>query len=274
MLNSKLNNARLGVAFGPLRQSFSAASEARVGVVILAAGQGKRLNCVDKPKVMCEIGGRPIVGYIVDTLTKCAIPAENIFLVVGWQQEKIRDYFGDKVNYVVQEELKGTAHAAYTGMQALPKNVETVLVINGDDSAFYSPAAILDFVNQHWQSVATASVLSAEPPDPSLYGRIVKHGDGRAEIIEKEYLTEEQKKIKEISTGTFCFDRKWFEKMFPSMPPLRKLGEYGLPTALAMASNENKKVQVVKLKNNDEWFGVNTPAELKEADRKKSEVNF
>lgn len=242
--------------------------------MILAAGQGKRLNCTDKPKVMCEIGGRPIVGYIIDILKKCSIPAENIFLVVGFRQEKVRDYFGQKVNYVVQEELKGTAHAAYVGMRQLPDNVKQVLVINGDDSAFYSPQAISDFVAEHLQNRAAVSVLSVEPPDPGLYGRIVKQADGRVEIIEKEYLTDEQKKISETSTGTFCFDREWFETMFPAMPPLRKLGEYGLPTALAMANSEAKKAQVIKLKNNNEWFGINTPAELAEADRRKLTGNY
>lgn len=239
-----------------------------VGAVVLAAGRGSRLNCVDKPKVMCEIGGRPIISYIITTLKKCGFTPENICLVVGFHKEKIEEYFGAEVNYVKQAELKGTAHAAYVGIQKLPRNVETALVINGDDSAFYSSATILDFLEKHRQNKAVVSVLSVELDDPATYGRIIKHDGGRVEIIEKEYLTEEQKKVKEISSGTFCFNRTWFETMFPGMPPLRKLGEYGLPTALAMANIEDQKVQVIKLKNNREWFGVNTPAELEEADKR------
>ena len=244
-----------------------------VGVVVLAAGRGSRLNCVDKPKVMCEIGGRPIVGYIIDVLKKCGFIKENIYLVVGFHKEKVEEYFGEEVSYVEQEELKGTAHAAFVGMKKLPHNVETVLVINGDDSAFYSEAAILDFLEQHKKSKTTVSVLSVELDDPSLYGRIVKHASGRVEIIEKECLTDEQKKVHEISTGTFCFNRSWFERMFPSMPLLRKLGEYGLPAALAMANNEGQNAQVIQLKDNSEWFGVNTPAELAEANRRKISNN-
>ncbi len=240
-----------------------------IGAVILAAGRGSRLNCTDKPKVMCEIGGKPIARYIVDTLKKSGFIKENICLVVGFHQEKVREYFGDEVIYAAQEELKGTAHAAFTGMQQLPKNLDTVLVINGDDSAFYSAETILDLLVKHHKNKAVLSVLSVELDDPSSYGRIVKHPDGRVEIIEKEYLTDEQKKIKEISSGTFCFDRHWFEKTFPSMPPLRKLGEYGLPTAVAMAENASLPVQVIRLKNSNEWFGVNTPAELAEADKRK-----
>jgi bifunctional UDP-N-acetylglucosamine pyrophosphorylase/glucosamine-1-phosphate N-acetyltransferase len=240
-----------------------------VGVVILAAGRGSRLNCTDKPKVMCEIGGQPIARYIVDTLKKIGFTKENICLVVGFQEEKVRGYFGNEVSYVTQEELKGTAHAAYTGIKQLPENIDTVLVLNGDDSAFYSAETIIDLIEKHSANKAVVSVLSAEMEDPISLGRMVRHGDGRIEIIEKEYLTDEQKKLKEISTGTFCFDRHWFEEIFPSMPPLRKLGEYGLPTAFATATATGKKVQVIKLKDNDQWFGVNTPAELAEADRRK-----
>lgn len=250
MLNSKLNN---------------------IGVVILAAGKGTRLNCTDKPKVMCEIGGRPIAGYVIDTLEKIGFTNEQIVLVVGFHKEKVIEYFGDRVNYAAQEELLGTAHAAFTGMKQLPENVDTVLVLNGDDSAFYSAETLVDFIEQHKQNKAAVSVLSAELDNPVSLGRIIKHDNGRVEIIEKEYLTDEQKKIKEISTGTFCFDRNWYEIMFPAMPRMRKLGEYGLPTALAVANNDGKKAQVVKLKNNNEWFGVNTPAELEEADRRKGQ---
>ena len=105
----------------------------------------------------------------------------------------MEEYFGAEVSYVEQAELKGTAHLAYVGMQKLPNSAETVLVINGDDSAFYSDATILDFGTAQ-QKQRLASVLSVELADPSLYGRIVKHDDGRIEIIEKEYLTDEQKR--------------------------------------------------------------------------------
>ncbi len=240
-----------------------------VGVVVLAAGRGTRLNCVDKPKVMCEIGGQPIASYILNTLEKIGFSAERIVMVVGFHKEKIMEHFGDRATYAVQEELKGTAHAAFTGMKQLAGDIDTVLVLNGDDSAFYLAETIIDFIRQHKENKAVVSVLSAEMESPVSLGRIVRHDGGRIEIIEKEYLTEEQKKLKEISTGTFCFDRNWFETIFPGMPPLRKLGEYGLPTALAIATTEGQKVQVVKLENNNEWFGVNTPEELAEADRRK-----
>ncbi len=241
----------------------------KIGVVILAAGKGTRLGCTDKPKVMLEIGGKPIVSYVVEVLKQLGFEKDHITLVVGFFKETVMNYFGDTVSYAIQAEQKGTAHAAYTGMVALPPEVEQVLVIQGDDSAFYTPETIQHIIHEHQKDDHVLSLVTMSVEDPASLGRIVRHADGRVEIIEKEYTTDEQKKITEISTGTFMFDRKWFESMFPTMPMLRKLGEYGLPTALAVARDTGAKHQVIQLDDPSVWFGVNTVDELEEADRRK-----
>ncbi len=135
----------------------------------------------------------------------------------------------------------------------------------GDDSAFYQPGTLVDFINGHLKSGAVLSLLTADVNNNT--GKIVRHAGGQVEIIEKEYLTEDQKNIAETSTGTFMFNRVWFEKIFPLMPLLRKLGEYGLPTALAMARDNGDPYQVVKLKNFKEWRGINTLEELELANK-------
>jgi len=240
-------------------------NQEKIGAVILAAGKGTRLNCADKPKVMLEIGGEPVVSYIIETLKSVGFKKEQICVVVGFQKEKVMEYFGDTVSYAVQDDQNGTAHAAYTGMIALPKEIEQVLVLGGDDSAFYTEKTLLDFIKKHIESGAKLSLLSVELENPSRVGRIVRYPDKSIAIVEKEYWTEVEEKIKEISTGTFCFDRAWFEKMYLIMPMLRKLGEYALPAALAVARGEGAKYQVIKLENSDEWFGINTTEELKKA---------
>lgn len=242
----------------------------KIGAVVLSAGKGTRLNCVDKPKVMLEIGGQPIVSYTVNTLKQMGFSPKQICLVVGFKKELITNYFKSQVSYVVQDEQLGTAHAAYLGIKNLPENIEHVLVLGGDDSAFYHSETLLDFLNQHIQNNCVLSLLSAEVENSFQLGRIVRQNN-KVEIIEKEYLTEEQKLIKEISTGTFVFDRKWYEEIFPRMPELRKLGEYGLPTALAMARDEKLKFQVIKMLDSNQWHGVNTLEELEIADRLKSQ---
>ncbi len=243
-----------------------------VGVVVLAAGRGTRLKSVDTPKVMREIGARPMLDFTVETLEKTGFKPEQTCLVIGFQKEKVMEHFGKRVTYAVQSEQKGTAHAAFTGMVALPKNLRQVLVMGGDDSAFYKPETLKNLISGHIKSKAVLTLLTAKVGFPVSLGRIVRHENGDVEIIEKEYLTEEQKKLNEISTGTFVFDRDWFEKIYPTMPPMRKLGEYGLPTALAMARDQKKTYQIITLPNPAEWYGVNTMEELVEADRRKNIV--
>jgi bifunctional UDP-N-acetylglucosamine pyrophosphorylase/glucosamine-1-phosphate N-acetyltransferase len=165
------------------------------GVVILAAGQGKRLGCTDIPKVMCPIGGEPIVSYTVASLRELGFSKENIRLVVGFAHQKVRDYFGETLEYVLQAEQLGTAHAANLGIAALPEQCKNVLVMGGDDSAFYTPTTLATFINDHVTAARHLTLLSSEMSDPRSLGRIVRHADGRVEIIEKELLTEEQKKI-------------------------------------------------------------------------------
>lgn len=243
-----------------------------VGVVVLAAGRGTRLNSIDTPKVMLELNGKPMVSYTVETLKKIGFGREQICLVVGFKKEKVMEYFGNSVCFAVQEEQRGTAHAAFIGMKSLPQNIEHVLVMGGDDSAFYKAETLKNFLESHILHKNVLTLLTAEPEVPGNIGRVIRRDNGDVEIVEKEHMTEEQKKLKEISTGTFVFDRAWFENMYPSMPPIPKLNEFGLPTALKIVRQEGKKYEVVKLSDSTEWFGVNTPEELEEARRRKINI--
>ena len=199
------------------------------------------------------------------------LPHSNICLVVGYGKDKVMEHFSDEVTYAEQAELLGTAHAAYTGMITLPKNVKHVLVLGGDDSAFYTKESLASLIEKHIEGKYKLSLLSVHVKNPHQLGRIIRHDGGDIEIIEKEYLTDQQKLLDEISTGTFVFDREWFEENFPKMPKMRKLGEYGLPTAMAMVRDSKLPYQVVSLEKNDEWFGVNTLEQLEEANRRKQE---
>ncbi len=244
----------------------------RVGVVILGAGKGTRLGCTDIPKVMKHLAGQPIVQYTVDTLHTCGFGSKDISLVVGFQKEKVMEHFAGRVIFAEQKEQLGTAHAAYVGMRELPQDIEQVLVMGGDDSAFYTCESLEAFIKAHLESQCMLSLLTTEVADPSLLGRVIRTEDGTFDgVMEKEYLNEEQKNIKEISTGTFMFNRTWYERAFPNMPQMKALGEYGLPAAIQMVKEEGCYMQAVKLKKADEWFGINTPAELEEAERRKAQ---
>lgn len=237
--------------------------------IILSAGQGKRLGAVDLPKVMLNIGNKPIVSYAVETLKKIGLTSEQICLVVGFKKEKVKEYFGDVVSYADQDEQKGTAHAAYVGSKSLPKEFDNLLVVNGDDSTFFKSETLASFMKKHLTSGAVVSLLSVELEHPEQYGRVVRREDGRPVIVEKEDLNEEQKEIKETSTGAYCFKRAWLEEIFPQMSPLKGLKEYGINATFEVAARRRDLAQVIKLKDNKEWFGINTKEELNEANERK-----
>lgn len=241
----------------------------KTAVVILAAGKGTRLGCTDKPKVMLEVAGRPIVSYVFENVSGCGFVSEHIAMVIGFEGKKIQDYLGDAVSYAEQKELLGTAHAAYIGSTSLPKEIDTILVMGGDDAAFYTPETLREFIRNHIESKSTVSLLTAKIDKPDSFGRVIRDIQNNfVAVKEKEEVTEEEARISEVSTGTYCFDRAWFENAFNEMEKIEELGEFGLNTTVKMAVASGKKVQAIQLQNSFEWFGINTKEELEEAQKR------
>lgn len=238
----------------------------------MAAGAGKRLNCDDLPKVLYKIGGRPIIGYVLEELAKGGIPKTQICLVVGFRAELVKEQIGPGYIYAEQTERLGTAHAALTGAEALPDEFTNFLVLNGDDSAFYKFSSLADLMEFHLANENDVSILTCEPDNPQGLGRIIRGQDGKIiKVVEKENMTPELEKFKEINTGTFCFNKNWFLKYYPNLKPYNSSkGEYGLPSFIEEALMSGSRLGAVKLEDSNQWFGVNTPEQLVEADRRKS----
>lgn len=243
------------------------------GVVILAAGQGKRLNSVELPKVLHKINNRPIIGYILEELAGGGLAKGQICLVIGFKAELVKQEFGPGYIYAMQAERLGTAHAAMTGEKLLPPEFNDFLVINGDDSAFYKFDSLLELIKLHLENNNDLSILTCEPADPQGLGRVIRGAGGQVTaVVEKENLTPELKNLKEINTNTFCFKRSWFKKHYLNLKPIPGLGEYGLPSFVEEALAGGAKLGALKLKDANEWFGINTPEQLAEADRRKREI--
>ncbi len=242
----------------------------KFGVVILAAGQGKRLNCADLPKVLYSLNERPIVSYILEELERGGLVKEQICLVVGFREEMVKEKIGPGYIYASQTERLGTAHAALTGEEALPPDFENFLVINGDDSAFYKFSSLFELIESHLLKDNDISILTCDHDDAKGLGRVVRGIDGKIiAIVEKENMTPELEKIKEINTNTFCFKRDWFKKHYANLKPIQGLGEYGLPSFVGEALASKSKLGVIKLKDINEWFGINNHEQLMEADKRK-----
>lgn len=244
-----------------------------IGAVILAAGAGTRLNngySSEKPKVLYEIGGKPMIDYTLKLLEQLNI--EERIMVVGYQEEKVRQHCGNEVKYVSQHELKGTAYAAKLGEGLLSPKITHILIVQGDDSAFYNFETIQRFleVGKNYQ----ISFTTAQVADPSQYGRVVRNDKNEVvAIVEKESLANNQKKIFEVNAATYLVLRSWFNQVYPLLQPSAVgKGEIIMPDLIEIAFKQGFPVLGFKVES-DEWVGVNTPEELAKADKIKKGLN-
>lgn len=238
--------------------------------IILAAGQGTRLNegqPSDQPKVMHEIQGKPMLWYTLEMLKPLQL--KEVVVVVGYKADVIKDYFGDQCKYALQEEQNGTGHAVQAAAPIINKDVKHVLVIQGDDSAFYATDTIRHLVHSHVREGAAVSLLTLEHPYPAELGRIIRDEGGKLIAIkEKEVLTNTERKIREINTGTYCFRSTWLWENLPLLQPSATgKGELIVPDLIHMAVEQAQIVSSHMIKDPDEWIGINTPEQLEYAQK-------
>ena len=249
--------------------------ENKISAVVLAAGKGTRINNGQPakiPKVMYKLNGKPMIEYTVELLELLKI--DDKILVVGYKKEMIEEYFSDRVKYAVQAEQNGTGHALQCGLSKVETETDHVLVLQGDDSAFYKPETIRDFINQHLSSDVVLSFITVEYPETRDIGRVTRDKQGNVTaIVEKEEMTEELWKFTEISAGFYCFKKDWLKNNITRLKPSTTgKGELIIPDLLKMALEQNINVNAYKLDDSSEWHGVNTTNQLKEARSKKGEV--
>lgn len=233
--------------------------------VILAAGRGTRMNS-NLPKVLHKIAGRPIVSYTLEHLRKANF--RNIVVVIGYEKEKVISRVGPAVNYAIQKGALGTGHALGSALPYIPSYIKTILVINGDDSAFYSPKTFETVFKYHEENSATVTFVTLMKKDPFGLGRVIRDKSGNMlGIIEEKEASEAQKKIREVNIGFYVFNLDWLKENISRIRK-SKVGEYYIVDLIAMAISQDKKVQAFDLGNDDQWVGVNTIEQLEEADQK------
>lgn len=234
-----------------------------IAAIILAAGRGTRMNSTDTNKVMSDLHGKPMLSYSVENLHQAGI--ETVVVVVGFAKESITAYFGNKLLYAYQNEPTGTAHAVISGLSVLPNNVDQVLSVYGDDSYLYSAELLKKLIEMHVVNNADVTMLTVEMDDPTGLGRIIRDENGKVVgIVEEKVASDEQKKITEINTGCFVFNRKFLEEFLPKIEKNETAQEYYLTDIIEVAVKNNKKIETYAA-GKIPWRGVNRPEELEEA---------
>lgn len=227
--------------------------------VILAAGEGTRMKS-DTPKVMHKICGVSMLEHVIRASRDAG--ASKIVVVVGKHKDIIIDAFRDykDTEFVIQEEQKGTGHALMQARKAVGEN-SLITVLYGD-MPVVTPESISAMVEFHKNKDAAATVMTAKVADPTGYGRIIGEGDKVLLIREEKDATPEEKAIKEINSGFYCFESSVAFDALEKIDNNNKQGEYYLTDIVEVLNGENKDVIAFRLQDPDELSGVNDRCQL------------
>jgi bifunctional UDP-N-acetylglucosamine pyrophosphorylase/glucosamine-1-phosphate N-acetyltransferase len=234
----------------------------KVRSIILAAGQGTRMHS-QLPKILHKLAGKPLVQYSIET-AKSVTPGRPI-LVIGHQAEKLREVIGDEVEYVIQSEQLGTAHAVGCAETCFQGGDELVLIISADMPFLGSDTlAELSKIQSTNKGPVTFATIFSE--DSHGFGRILRGRDKAVKaIVEEAQATPEQLAIREINVGVYCFRTDWLFKAIKSVKKSPK-GEFYLTDVIGLAREEGYKIPTITLDDSAEAMGINTRVHLAEAE--------
>lgn len=231
--------------------------------IVLAAGKGKRMKS-DLPKVLHELHGRPMVAILMDTLAPLGF--DKIVVVIGHGGELVQQALAQySLRFVWQRDQLGTGHAVKMASDELGNFHGTTLVVAGD-VPLLSARTISALLEVHEQTKSSATCLTAIFDDPAGYGRIIRSRDGSslAAIVEHKDATPEQLAIREVNTGTFCFDTQRLFEVIRQVGNQNSQGEYYLTDAVKILHDKGLLVSVVAADNPDEVLGINSVEQLEE----------
>ena len=244
-----------------------------IGVVILAAGRGTRMNAsADHPKVLVPLLGRPLLVYLLENIKKSVVKTTPV-IVIAPDLYIIRDHFGPVYEYAIQETQLGTGHALLSAKEKLLR-YDHILVLYGDHP-FVTAQTIDALVVHHLDSGADLTLATLRLPHFEdwyamfdHYGRIKRdqRGDISA-IIEKKDATSEELQLTEVNPGYYIFKASWLWNALPKLSRENASGEYYITDLIALALKENRQVRDVLFDDPEVALGVNTPEQLALAEK-------
>lgn len=232
-----------------------------LSVVILAAGQGKRMRS-DLPKVLQPIAGKPLVRHVIEAAR--ALGASSIHVVIGHGGEAVRAALTEPgLHFALQAEQKGTGHAVMQAMPAVPPE-DLVLVLYGD-VPLVEPATLRRLVDAAGER--TVSLLSVRLPDPTGYGRVLRDNAGTVyRIVEQKDATRKELAVDEVNTGLLCAPAGALAGFLAALKNDNAQGEYYLTDVVAAAVRAGFRVEAVAAPTVPEVLGINDKLQLAEVE--------
>ena len=219
-----------------------------------------------RAKVLHKIGGLPLITHV--GRTAMSLNPRKIYVIVGHQaaevESAVKEDFGDLAEFVTQVEQRGTGDAVMSARSYLENSDSLVVVLSGD-VPLLKAETLNSFIAEHQKSGAVCSVLSVRLENPTGYGRVVRDdNDQFARIVEQKDATDEQRQVKEINSGIYCFRADKLFSALARVQPTNRQGEYYLTDVPEILLAEGEKVNVYLHHDPREVYGVNTRAELAE----------
>ncbi|MGW3725792.1 bifunctional UDP-N-acetylglucosamine diphosphorylase/glucosamine-1-phosphate N-acetyltransferase GlmU [Streptomyces sp. NPDC000851] len=238
-------------------------------VVVLAAGEGTRMKSAT-PKVLHEICGRSLVGHVLAAAGELA--PENLVVVVGHAREKVTEHLAKvapDVRTAVQAEQNGTGHAVRMGLEELGGVVDGTVVVVCGDTPLLTGETLRQLATTHEADGNAVTVLTAEVPDATGYGRIVRDDVSGAvtAIVEHKDATDAQRAIREINSGVFAFDGQLLADALGKVRTDNSQGEEYLTDVLGILREAGHRVGASVAGDHREIAGINNRVQLAEARR-------
>ena len=235
-------------------------SAAPLHVVVLAAGEGKRMKSA-RPKVLMPLAGKPMLGHVLATAR--ALQPSAIHIVYGHGGDQVRAAFADPdLSWILQSEQRGTGHAVRLAMAAIPEDAR-VLVLYGD-----VPLIGMETLANLLAFASPLAALVTQLETPYGYGRVIRDGIGRVRaIIEEKDCTAEQRAITCVNSGILAADARRLRVWINNLSDDNAQHEYYLTDVYAQANDEGEPAEASLCSNPQEVFGANDPWQLAALER-------
>ncbi len=231
----------------------------------MAAGLGTRMKS-QRAKVLHEMGGAPLIAYVVRAAQ--ALEPRSIITIVGHQAEEVERAvlaeIGELASFVIQEKQRGTGDAVESARPLLEDSDSLVLVLSGD-VPMIRVETLQKLIEHHGNTGSACSILSVRLENPTGYGRIIRDDSGAfRKIVEQRDATEDERQVREINSGIYCFEAKALYDALRKVEPKNDQGEYYLTDVAEIILKSGGSVSVYLIHDSREVSGVNTRAELAE----------
>lgn len=242
--------------------------------IILAAGKGTRMKS-DKPKVVHEVLGKPMVYYSIEAAKNAG--CEKVCVIVGYKAEEVEhsiyatyeslglaDEMNNRVSYALQKEQLGTGHAVKCGSDFIGNDGDVVVLCG--DTPLVTADTLESAIRRHKTDGNGVTVISAVLDDPFGYGRIIRDDKGLDRIVEQKDATEEEQAVCEVNSGMYIFQCDALLSALSQVKNDNAQGEYYLPDTIGIIKAMGLPVDAVPMDDADQIRGVNTLEQLVEAE--------